>query len=384
MRPLKIFLATFLFASTNLFSQTIYKVDSNPNAPSGEHVYSDLQECINNAIDGDIIQVIPASVHYGTVTIDKELHLVGAGLVPDTQSGMVSKIYQLVFGSGASNSTLNGLVLSNINNYALVFGITNAPMDSVENILIKNCWSSGILQNSNIKLKEVTIRNNIFSNLALYQSGGADKVSLKFQHGEGMTENLVISNNIIAPGYNVWSYPSSNLSAANQTIITNNIIYGNDGNNSYTGKSVAFGFLKNCIVSNNVFFGTEPTGFVSFGNVFSNNLSIHCGLACGFPPPSTDVPNNTGGGNISDTDPMFGSISLGMAWSVSYNLEVPDDSPLVDAGSDGTDIGLMGGQYPFVNYKNLRGVPYIHQMNVPGLIMENQDIQLDAEARNNQ
>jgi hypothetical protein len=44
----------------------------------------------------------------------------------------------------------------------------------------------------------------------------------------------------------------------------------------------------------------------------------------------------------------------------------------------------MGGQYPFVNYKNLRGVPYIHQMSVPGLIMENQDIQLEAEARNNQ
>ncbi|RLD27817.1 MAG: hypothetical protein DRI54_00435 [Bacteroidetes bacterium] len=382
MRPLKIFLAAFLFAATNLFSQTIYKVDSNPNAPLGEHVYSDLQECINNATDGDIIQVIPASTDYGTVTIDKELHLVGAGLVPDNQSGMNSKIYQIVFGANADNSSLNGLVLTNIYDFGVVFGINGAAVDTIENVEVKNCKSSGIIQNTNLVLKNATFRNNIFSDLKKYYSW--EKVSLRFQVGDGMTENLVISNNIIAPGYNVQTYPSSNVSAANQTIIANNIIWGNDGNNSYTGKSPAFYNLKNCIVSNNVFFGTEPTGSTSYGNVFSNNLSFYCGSACEFPPPSTDVPSNVGSNNLSDQNPLYTSLGLASFWSISYNLEVPDDSPLIGAGSDGTDIGLMGGQYPFINYKNLRGVPYIHQMSVAGLIIENQDIQLEAEARNNQ
>ena len=65
-------------------------------------------------------------------------------------------------------------------------------------------------------------------------------------------------------------------------------------------------------------------------------------------------------------------------------MDLLEFSPLLNGGTDGTDIGVTGGAYPFNNYQNLRGVPYVHQMSVPGLIMENQDIQLEAEARSNQ
>ena len=79
MRPIKLLLMLCLFSSASLFSQTIYKVDSNPNAPSGDHVYADLQDCIDAASDGDIIQIIPNNDDYGSVTVDKELHFRGSG-----------------------------------------------------------------------------------------------------------------------------------------------------------------------------------------------------------------------------------------------------------------------------------------------------------------
>lgn len=380
MRPNHFFVAIFLLLYANTFSQTIYKVDSNPNATTGDHVYTDLQECIDAASNGDMIHIIPAANHYGTVTIDKELHLVGSGWVPDNQSGLTSKVFQINFDAGSSNSTLNGLVITRSDNSSVYIGVIGAPVDTVENIEIKNCLIKSLTQNNTLIPKNMIIRNNIFYGTGNYYAG----VVLKFQTGAGMTENLLISNNIICPGYLSSFYSSSNITVANQTIIANNLIYGDNGANAFGQPSNAFGTIINCFISNNVFFGTAANGSASYGNVFSNNLTKYCGSGCTFPPTSTSLPNNTGINNLSNTDPLFTTISVTTYWSISFDLSVTDDSPLIDAGSDGTDIGITGGSYPFNNYQNLRAVPYIHQMAVPGIIMENQDIQLEAEARTNQ
>lgn len=380
MRPNYFFVAIFLLLYANTFSQTIYKVDSNPNATTGDHVYTDLQECIDAASDGDMIHIIPAADNYGTITINKELHLVGSGWVPDNQSGLISNIFQINFDAGSSNSTLNGLVVSRADNFSVYIGLSGAPVDTVENIEIKNCLIKGLLQNSSLIPKNMIIRNNIFYGTAYYYAG----VVMKFQTGDGMTENLLISNNIICPGYPSNYYSSSNLTVANQTVIANNLFYGDNGANSYGQPSNAFGSITNCFISNNVFYGTANNGSTSYGNVFSNNLTKYCGSGCTFPPSSTGLPNNIGSNNLSDSNPLFTSLSVTTWWSSSNDLSIPDDSPLKNAGSDATDIGIMGGSYPFNNYQNLRGVPYIHQMAVPGILMENQDIQLDAEARTNQ
>jgi len=375
MRPNYLLVAIFLLLNASTNSQTIYKVDSNPNAPTGDHVYSDLQECIDATSDGDIIQIIPANDHYGDVKIDKELHLVGSGYVPDNQSGMKTKINSIIFESSTANgSTLNGLTLTATYSYPITFGELNAPLDTLKDIEIYNCKIAGIKQLDNCPIKNIILRNNVFASLV---SNNGATVTLNFQVSDGVTENLLISNNILMRSTYTFGGGFAAISVANQTIITNNLFVFIQGYGQ-------FGVIHDCFITNNVFYGCGANGSTNYANVFSNNLSYECASNCAFPPPSTSTPSNTGGGNLINTDPLYGYVYYTAVNSNTLDLTTSEFSPLYDAGTDGTDIGLMGGQYPFVNYKNLRGVPYIHQMTVPGLIMENQDINLDAEARNNQ
>lgn len=381
MKPKFSFLLLCLFVSVNVFSQTILVADKNPNAPTGDHVYSDLQDCIDNASDGDMIHIIPATEDYGDVTIDKELHLVGSGWVPDNQSAMISKVNTIVFVSNKANgSTLNGLVLIETKHYPVIFGDLNAPPDTLKNIEIFNCKIPGILQRNNCPLKNVTLRNNVLA--TLYSLDGYP--TLNFDVNDGMTENLLISNNIICVNYANGSVRTG-ISAANQTLITNNLLYSNRG-------YYFFFNIRNCFITNNVFYGSSAAHFrygatvgSNYANVYTNNLSYKCTNygGCDIPPASTSSPANTGSGNIIDTDPLYENLAESWNWENKWSLTLLNYSPLSDAGTDGTDIGITGGQYPFENYNNLRGVPYIHTMSVPGLIMQNQPIELDAEGRTN-
>lgn len=381
MRTNQLLLLLFLFTTSALFSQTIYVVDQNPNAPSGDHVYADLQNCIDNATDGDIIHIIPAIDNYGSITIDKELHIIGSGWIPDSQSGMKSTVYSIQFESNNANgSTLNGLVLAQTNDYPIHFGELNAPLDTLKDVEIFNCKVPGLRQRDNCPIKNITIRNNIFSNL----NTGFGYPSLNFLTGTGMTEDLLISNNIICSNYGL-AYVKAGLSAANETLITNNLFYSNGG-------YYAFHDIFNCFVTNNVFFGASAKSYSygatvgeNYANVYSNNLSYDCLSygGCNIPPTSTSLPANTGNGNLANTDPLYATLVDGWFWSADNSLDLLDFSPLVNGGTDGSDIGITGGSYPFNNYKTLTGVPYVHQMSVPGLIMENQDIHLEAEARSN-
>lgn len=381
MKPKFSFFLLCLILSVNVFSQTIFVVDQNPNAPTGDHVYSDLQECINNASDGDMIHVIPAIEDYGDVTIDKELHLVGSGWVPDNQSGIISKVHTIVFVANEANgSTLNGLVLTETAHYPVIFGELNAPLDTLKNIEIFNCKVPGVLQRDNCPLINVILRNNVIA--MLYSVDGYP--TLNFDVNDGMTEKLLISNNIICTNYSN-GYIRSGISAANKTLITNNLLYSNSG-------YYFFFNIRNCFITNNVFYGSSAAHYrygstvgFNYANVYSNNLSYACTSygGCDIPPASTSSPANTGSGNLTDTDPLYENIVSAWSWENKWSLTLLNYSPLSNAGTDGTDIGITGGQYPFENYNNLRGVPYVHKVSVPGLIMQNQPIELEAEGRTN-
>lgn len=382
MRPQFLMLLLFVLAYANSIAQTTYVVDQNTNAPTGDHVFNDLQTCIDNASNGDMIHIIPAVDHYGDVLLDKELHLVGAGWVPDNQSGMISKVNSISFSANESNgSTLNGLVITKTSDYPVTFGELNAPLDTLKNIEIYNCKIPGILQRDNCPLKNVTLRNNIFA--TLYSTTGYP--SILFSVVDGFTSNLLITNNIINVNYANGNIRAG-ISAANQTVITNNMFCSRQA-------FYIFFDIKNSFITNNVFYGASAYSFkygstegVNYNNVYSNNLSYACELynRCDIPPPSTHNPPNTGGGNLVNTDPLLEYIEDSWIWDVKYSLTLLEYSPLEDAGTDGTDIGVTGGRYPFNNYSHLRGVPYVHSLSVPGLIMTNQPIQLDGEARTDQ
>ena len=215
MRPRKLISITLLCVCGSLFSQNYLKVDQNPNAPTGDHVYSDLQVCIDAASNGDIIHIIPAADHYGDVTLNKSLHIVGSGWVPDNQSGTTSKINSITFDAlTADGSTLNGIVFVLSSNFPIKFGVENAPVDTLENVEIFNCKIASTLQLPNAPIKNMILRNNIFTRMTASIDYGY--VTISFREGDDMTENVVISNNIILPArhYNV---NTACVSAANPT-----------------------------------------------------------------------------------------------------------------------------------------------------------------------
>lgn len=374
---LKHIITIALFATCgSTFSQNYFTADNNDNAPEGDHVYSDLQTCINAAEDGDIIHVIPSETNYGDIILNKGVHLVGAGMVSDIPNGLTSQIRTITFdASTADGASLNGIVVTLTAAHPVLLGISGNEVDTLRNVEIKNCRIPGIAQQANAPLKNMVIRNSVFGNMNHYEA--YYRATVNFRTESGMTENLVIANNIISPMWNLYVGTQNCINAANQTQIKNNWLHG-------PTNRPAFWVLSDCLVSNNVFFGATPnSSSISSGNVFSNNISYGCTGSCNFPPPSTGGASNTGSGNLADTDPAAANVEVNTWWDFGFQLEVPDSSPVLNAGTDGTDIGIFGGEHPFNNYNHLRGTPYVHLLSIPGLIMENQDIQLDATFRSN-
>jgi hypothetical protein len=68
---------------------------------------------------------------------------------------------------------------------------------------------------------------------------------------------------------------------------------------------------------------------------------------------------NLGSGNIVDANPVFTNFPLqGGALSYSHDFTLLPGSPAIGAGTDGTDIGILGGMLPF----DVGANPYFPQM----------------------
>ena len=68
---------------------TIYTVDNNLNSGA---MFTDLQAAVDSADNGDTILVSGSGTHYGDITINKKLILIGAGYNPNNQTGLWSRM----------------------------------------------------------------------------------------------------------------------------------------------------------------------------------------------------------------------------------------------------------------------------------------------------
>ena len=118
---------------------------------------------------------------------------------------------------------------------------------------------------------------------------------------------------------------------------------------------------------NNVFYGVSVSGASCLAEfcTFYNNLSF-LGNYTEFIPGGC---NNTGI-NLEDTDPLLNSVtSIRFSYDDDYRLQ--DSSPCKNAGTDGTDIGITGGAYPWpekadgtLDFTGMPPIPQIIQMDV--------------------
>jgi len=350
------------------FSQNILIADNNAGAPSGAHVYPALQDAIDAATTGDIIHVIPSPTRYGNVTIDATksgISIYGIGFNPDKDGPALSIVDEIyVYGS---DIRLSGLRIWNL----ISIGTSS---NTVNNVAIENC--------SFFRLSSTTSTSFFGSNILIRNCyTGLSSVNGEVIYLSDRISNSVITNCIIG-GYNSTSSSAyGSITAYNGSVIKNNIFFG-DGDD----KKNAFAILQNCTVSNNIFFGRMPQSQTSLTNsTFNNNVSVGC-FDNTLPPTSTN--GNTGNNNfVSLTDPTLifddPTIVIGDTWDSNWLpvLSASNAAILLNAGTDGTNIGPTGSTIPW----DPTGVPLplIQSVISSEVIKQGDNMDVTIKARGN-
>ena len=101
------------FAAGN--AQNILVVDNTNSGLTGDHIYTDLATAVEAAQAWDIIHIMPTTVAYGGVTIDKPLSLIGSGFNPEIETHIyVSRVNSITLTSEGAGLRIAGLIVNTI------------------------------------------------------------------------------------------------------------------------------------------------------------------------------------------------------------------------------------------------------------------------------
>ncbi len=377
--------------SISIFVPTVRIADNNFNAPQGDNIYATIQEAVDASEPGDIVYIQPSPTSYGSVTLEKEVHLVGIGFNLDKDAPHISQTVDVVFQnnvdntSNPSNSTVTGLKIRDI--YVIKqSGTANYTLESVE---ITNCEIREIQNaccNSYMPMNNLELSGNSFS----------QEVQLVNQ-----ATNVLIRNNLFQSGVyflstnpnsgvvsnNIFYAPLSKYSQGDNLIVQNNNFIG------VTGSSRAFiTTMIDVIIANNIFYGRTPSIEVAGGssstqfqrNTFTNNISFSTGDDS--LPPAGGGAGNTGDGNIEGSSPLFTDVPLLNTWSSDYDFTLTGGSPAEGGGSDGSDIGITGGPYPLTSpnfFLKTTPLPTIQTFNTSTIINPDDDLDIRVKVKAN-
>jgi hypothetical protein len=290
----------FIAITTPVIGQSIFCLESGNN----HSFFTDLQGALDAAQNGDRIY-LPGGTFPG-VTIDKEVHLVGVGYFADsTDATGATYLGATYIVTGADNGTIEGVKF-----YGTVSFGTSTSNQEVHGFSFKRVSFQGTLAlgmepstATNIVINECVINSYLDVNMA---------------------QNVLVKNSIAA-------YP---IIDADDEIRFDNNIFTTTGN-------YVIGNVSNATFENNIFLKNGT--ICSFGGsncFFKNNLFLHTSTANCDGPQSM---NNIFGVPLAD---IFVNVPVA-GYNPSYDYHLKPTCPGVDAGSDGTDMGIYGGSHPF-------------------------------------
>ncbi len=381
---------------TIVHAQTVWVADNNFNAPTGANVFNTIQAAVNAASDGDIVQVQPSPTTYGNASIDKQLTLMGIGFNVDKDVAHLSNMGAIYLRNNIDNSNdSDGTIITGLNFTFLWPGFDTGPDFVLENILIQNCQFqylynintlNGYSPIDGFEIRDCYVWGSI-GGYGLYFSLLATNVIIRnnvilYGHYFQSTTpgNIIISNNILFDGIQIKA------NGSNATILNNNFIASSGSDAAF------FTEMKDCIVANNVFYGMTPSVSNSGNststnfqrNLFNNNLVYSTGDDV--MPPAGGGVGNTGSGNITGTSPLFTNVQLLNTWSSAYDFSLQVGSPALNAGSDGTDIGITGGAFPFPGTNLIlktSAVPVIQILNTTTVINPGDNLPVRIKVKSN-
>lgn len=367
MKKLFFFVVALVSASFTIQAQShVFYVDNNPGSPvnNAQNNYNSVQAAVNAAQAGDTIYIQPSPNGYGDIQMTKKLTIYGIGHNPELNAGKRANVNNILFRYGnASGSKISGLNIQGIY-------LDNTTYSNNDVIIFNN--------------QIVTINGNgqtghadraIISGNFFYNNGG-DAISV------GQAQDWVFSHNLVHQESTYWGAHSFS-SFNDTTIFDNNIILTRQTGDGSQDIRV-FNACNSTQIQNNIFIFTSTSldNFTNLGSnsalTFKNNLTYSV---------TTALNPLVGTNNIDDTDPKFTSFNSNNSLNnVSNNYTFQVGSPAIGVGSDGNDLGVMNGSFPF----SMRGypteLPYLRDFVINNNILSagtNLDINIKADANNN-
>ncbi|MEZ5047639.1 MAG: hypothetical protein R2831_11685 [Chitinophagaceae bacterium] len=335
----KILLIAMLFIAFQTRAITLTLNNANPSAGQ----YNTWATVLAAATDGDTILVHGSTNNYYSMNVNKKLTIIGPGHNPtDKQNAQKAFCDNILFSTGSNGSKVIGMEASNMQCYS-----TN--VDSISILLCKiNDAVYFTYGSANFWL----IEGCVFTNTGQCIRGQGQSVG-----------DLICRNNIF----------NGIITAFNGTYIgynyfNNNIFLANTAN--------TFTYCNYFYINNNIFY---RSGFQDYGNsglIFNKNCSYQCLSSNSFP----------NGNNYENVNPLFETtIGTGAYFSYNTNYHLQATSPLLNAGSDGTNLGVYGGSGDF-DQKGVPHNPYIKTFTITGSTSVNAgdpiQIYIKAKVRN--
>jgi hypothetical protein len=323
----RLFFLALLLSFFNMNAQTTYVVDNNQGAGAQ---FTSVDAAIAAATAGDIIYVQPSPNSYGSITITKQITLYGIGYNPELNTGQHATLETISFNGTTSGTKISGFHLNNI-----FFSGTGVHL----NTIITNNRFTGLVEGATntSDANNVVIQGNSF-----YTTGGQLSIDVI------SSQNWVISNNIVQQqiaGYNWRSFSRFNSS----TVFNNNIIKTIQ-NGDANGSIIIFKNCTGALISNNIFLFTG-TGVTNMNGGANSSLNFQNNLTYSY---NTTLDILSGTNNIDNTDPLFVSFAQNNNLNNTTNdFHFQAASSAKAAGTDGFDLGVYNGGFPF----NLRGYP---------------------------
>jgi len=341
-----ILLIVFLLTSFNLSAQSTWTVDNRPGTTAQ---FTSIQAAHDAATPGDTLYVNPSTTSYGNITVTKTIHLIGLGHNPELENGLKATLGTITLSTFAgnpshpSNSSFVGLNFTDLINSATLTSL------GYFKLLIQNNFI--VSMNLGNTKGGIVVQGNIF-NTPFAQSI------------IGVGGDILISHNIFNIGSHGFDTQGAIVNATSSSTIANNIFIfngtsGNPGIFANSNSPIAINniFVINNTVSNNF---RNPNSTVSFQNclTFSYGGQI--------------LPALPGTNNLNNTNPQFASIGTPenplFAYTKSYKLKV--GSPALNAGSDGTDLGIYGQGFLFQMKGYPFELPYLTDVNITNNVVQ--------------
>lgn len=310
-------------------SAAVITVSNDPAKPAQ---YTSPATALAAAANGDTLYIYGSPNDYGSLTINKNITLIGAG--NNTRKDLW---YKTLFSSiTLSGSVLNGVTIDGI--YCQLF-IISPP--------------AGVVQYSNITLRNSIVQGNLLGNQFSNFACGSVITNWLFENSyiETFTMPLNTACSPIAPVTNGFVLRNSivNSFGGGYNMVAVNSQIGSTGG---TFQGMRDNTFNNCIFYSMFFTQTAS----NFNNQFNSCLTYLTQQ----PNAGFDLQSWSGGASgsanncIINQNPLWLTTPSSSLFSTiqsntrnGWNPAIQVSSPARNAGTDGTDIGLTGGLVPY-------------------------------------